>query len=124
MSENTPESTALALGTLIGTVNGLVQTLKDQNAASAKNREEFLEIFKGIRQDNKDNNDALQTHIKEDLIYHGAMNEFAIWKKDTESKVDNLWDNQNRQKGAVIASGTIGSVLGGAIVAAIEWLKK
>lgn len=121
---DTPESTALALGTLIGTVNGLVQTLKDQNSASAKNREEFLDIFKGIRQDNKDNNEALQKHIQEDLIYHGAMNEFSLWKKDAEPKVDDLWDRQNRQKGAIIASTSIGGLIGGAIVATIEWAKR
>jgi hypothetical protein len=120
---DTPTNESLALGTLIGTMNGLAETLKEQNRTAAENRKEFIAIFEGIRSDNKANNDALQSHIKEDLIYHAAMNEFVTWKLETKPKVDVLWDGKNQQKGALFATGSISGIIGGAIVAAIEYFR-
>lgn len=135
MADSIPESSALALGRLIGTVEGLVRAIDEQNKTSAarkkeqdeatvKSREEFMQIFQGMREDSKANQEALAEHIKEDLVYHGAMQEFATWKKDVEPKVDTLWDSKNRAQGAIVASGTIGSILGGTIVAVVEYFKK
>ena len=132
---DTPETAALALGKLIGTVEGLVRAIEEQNKTAAKtkeeqnqaamkSREEFMGIFKGIRDDNKDQAKLMQEHILEDNVHHGALLKLAAWQQDVGPKIDNLWDNQNRQKGAIVASGTIGSIIGGAIVAVIEFFKK
>jgi hypothetical protein len=132
---DTPETAALALGKLIGTVDSLVRTLdeqnkssakyrEEQNIAAAKSRDEFMEVFKGIRSDSKEQAKLLQDHMKEDSDNHNSLVEVMTWKKDAEPKVDNLWDNQNRQNGVMVACGIMGSVVGGAIVASIEFFKK
>src|SRR5579862_5765284 len=135
---DTPETAAMALGKLIATVDGLVKTLDEQNktternrieqnAAAAKSREEFMDVFKGIRDDLKDQAKLIQEqakltqeHILEDNTHHSATLKLATWAEEVNPKIDALWDNQNKQKGAIVASGTIGSITGGAIVAIIE----
>lgn len=121
---DTPDSIALALGKLIGTVDGLSQTLKDQNTSAANNRNEFIKIFEGMRQDSKDAANVMASHIKEDNLHHQALLELMTWKKDAEPKVNDLYDNKNIAKGAVWASGLFGTFLGGAIVALLQWLHK
>lgn len=119
---DTPES-SLALGKLIGTVDGLVKAIDEQNKTAASSRIEFLKVFEGIRADNKEVVEALQEHVKEDLVYHGAMNEISLWKKDSEGKVDQLWDGQNRQRGFMVAVGLIAGAIGAALTYGIEWFK-
>lgn len=118
---DTPESTALALGKLIGTVEGVMKTLEGQNIASAKSREEqnqtaiktreeFMEIFKGIREDNKEQGKAVI--------------ELMNWRKTAEPDLNDLVNSQNRQKGAMAAMGFMGTLFGGSIMAIMEYLKK
>src|ERR1700722_1424816 len=104
MPDNPPETVALALGELKGTVNGLVRTLEDQNKTAAVSREEFMEIFKGIRADSKEQAVLLQSHIKEDNLHHSALLELMTWKKDAELKVDSLWDFRQQNQGFLSAT--------------------
>lgn len=120
---DTPESAALALGKLIGTVDGLVRTLNEQNQTASRSREEFMKVFEGIRSDNKEQAEILQAHMKDDNLHYQAILELMTWKKDTEPKVDDLWDSKNRQKGVVVATTAIGGFLGGLLVWAIEFFK-
>lgn len=122
MTDN-PESAVLALGKLIGTVDGLVKAIDEQNKTAASSRMEFLKVFEGIRSDNKEVVTALEDHVREDLIYHGAMNEFVNWKKEAEAKVDTLWDNQNKQRGFLVAVGIAAGFLGSFITGIWEWYK-
>jgi hypothetical protein len=135
LADGTPESAALALGELIGTVKGLVRTLEEQNNTASKTREEqsiaatasrkeFLDVFEGIRQDNKEQAKLMNDHILEDGVHHAATLKLVAWQEVVNPKIENLWDNQNKQKGAIVASGTIGSIIGGAVVAAAEWFKR
>lgn len=122
------QSLALEVGKLTGTVNGLIDTLKSQNQVAAetrkeqndtaeKSRAEFMEIFKGMREDIKSSNKLVQDHMQLDAPIHDTV-------RDMEPKVATLWDNQNKQKGIFLAVGTVGTILGGVIVAGMEWLKK
>lgn len=118
---DTPETAALALGKLIGTVEGLVRSIDEQNKtsairkkeqddATALSRKEFMDIFEGIRDDSKET--------------ARIMAELMNWKKDVEPKVETLWDNQNKGMGAAWATGIFGTFIGGAIVTAAEYFKK
>ena len=117
---DTPESATLALGTLIGTVNGLVKTLEKQNEAFAENRKEVMDIFKGMREDSKELGAKIDTHMRDDGLVHNIVLELKNWKDDAAPKVDNLWDTQNKGKGAAWASGVFGTFIGGIIVAAAD----
>lgn len=139
MGGDTPETSALALGKLIGTVGGLVDTIKDQNVtmdknrgefiaaikdqndALNKNRDEFMDVFKGIREDSKESSKILQEHVKEDSIHHAALIELLTWKKEIEPKVDTLWDNKNKQTGFILALTSMGALIGGGIMGFIDW---
>lgn len=121
---DTPETAALALGKLIGTVDGLARTLIEQNNVASKSRDEFMRVFEGIRSDSKEMGTKIDGHMKDDSIVHNVVLELANWKKDAAPKVDTLWDNKNTQKGAWWASTGIGTILGGFIVAIYEWAKR
>lgn len=130
MVDTVPDNLAMAIGELKGAVSGLVTMLKDQNDAAAKNRSEFMEIFKGIRADNKEQADMLAQHMKEDSVMYSTVVQLATWRKDaedrmdaSEKKIDTLWDTNNNQKGFIAAIGLIGSIIGGGIVASIEYVK-
>ncbi len=135
MNDTPVTDQSLAIGTLIGTMNGVVKTLEEQNKTNAENqrrieataaesRKEFMDVFKGMREDLKASNAIVQEHMKEDAAYHSAVVEITNWKKDAEPKVDTLWDGKNQQRGVLIATGTISSLIGGCVVAVIEYLKK
>jgi hypothetical protein len=119
-----PESIALALGKLIGVVDGLTRTLNDQNVSAAASRAEFLKVFAEMRQDSKDAAASMEAHIKDDTLHHQALLELMTWKKDAEPKIDDLYDTKNKGKGAVAASGIFGTFIGGCIMAAIGWFHK
>ena len=132
---DTPETSALALGKLIGTVEGLVRAIDEQNKNSAtrkkeqdetaaKSRDEFMGIFKEIRDEMKSGNEVVQMHIKEDQPYHQLILEVESWRNAAAPKIDTMWDNTNKGKGAVWASGIFGTFIGGCIVTAVEYLKK
>lgn len=124
MDPNTPADQALALGKLIGTVGGLVDSIKDQNLTAERNRTEFMKIFEGIREDSKENNKILTEHLKDDQLHHAALLEVMMWKKNNEEKLENLWDTKNKQTGVMVALTTIGTIVGGGVVGLIEWLTK
>lgn len=120
----TPESTALAIGKLMGTVESLVATLKQQNDTAAISRKEFMDMFQGIRDDNASQLKIMQEHFEEDRRHFQKTADLETWKVDAKPKIDALWDSQNTQKGWLLAVGTIGSMIGGGIVASIEYFKK
>ena len=125
MADDTPNSAlALAVGNLTGNVSVLTKMLENQDKASAVSRAEIMDIFKGVRDDNKEQAEYLKKHIEEDAKVNQAVLELMTWKLDAKSKVDTLWDTKNRQAGAMTIMGILGSFVGGAFVAGIEWLKK
>lgn len=118
MTDETQNSVlALAVGKLTGIVEGLGKTLEKQNETTAANRLEVKEIFGGIREDFKGSSEVLRTTNQ-------AVVELMTWKNDAKRKVDILWDTKNRQSGSMATMGVIGSVVGGAFVALVEYLKK
>lgn len=125
MTDDAQNSTlALAVGNLTGTVAGLQRTLEEQNKSAAASRLEVMGIFNGIREDNKEQSEYLKKHIEEDAKVNMAVVELMTWKKDAAEKVDVLWDKSSRQTGAMGTMGIVGSVVGGAFVAIVEYLKK
>ena len=130
-----PESVALALGKLIGNVEGLTRTLTEQNITAAarkkeqdeaaiKNRDEFMTVFKEIRDDIRITNSSMQSHIEDDNNKHQIIAELKNWKDEVAPQINTMWDNTNKGKGAAWASGIFGTFIGGIIVTAIEYFKK
>jgi hypothetical protein len=118
-----PESSLVALGTLIGTVQGVVKAIDEQNKTAAINRTEFLKVFEGIRADNKEVVSALQSHVKEDQVVHGDVADIKNWKAVAEPKVDTLWDSKNKIAGMVIGVGSLSGVAGATLTLLVQYLK-
>jgi hypothetical protein len=118
-----PESSLVALGTLIGTVQGVVKAIDEQNKTAATNRVEFLKVFEGIRADNKEVVLALQSHVKEDQEVHGLVVDIKTWKEDAEPKVNQLWDGKNRLTGIIIGVGSLGGIFGAFLTLLIQYFK-
>lgn len=123
-----PNSMGMVVGELKGLVTGVQQMLNQQNIDSAKyrseqatrevqSRQEFLEIFKGMRDDNKE-----QTKILQDA--KDSLSGFAVWQADVHPKIKALWDERNGQKGFIAAIVLFSSVVSGALVAAVEYFRK
>ena len=115
---------ALAVGTLTGNVSVLTKMLENQDKASATNRGEVMDIFRGVREDNKEQAEYLRKHIEEDAKVNQAVLELMTWKMDAKTKVDTLWDGKNKQIGAMGTVGILCGFMGGAIMAAIEWMRR
>lgn len=117
MVEETPNNVGMAIGELKGLVSGLSTMLTQQNVSAASNREELMRYLKNTY-------DSLQEHIKEDAVINNAVIQLTKWQSDASPKVDTLWDEKNSQRGFLAAVGLVGSIVGGIIVAGVEWLKK
>jgi hypothetical protein len=118
-----PESSLVALGTLIGTVQGIVKTIEEQNKTAATNRVEFLDVLKGIRLDNKEVVGELRDHVKADLIIHGDVAEIKTWKEDAEPKVNTLWDSKNKVVGMMLGVGSLSGLIGAGITLFVEYIR-
>ena len=118
-----PESSLVALGTLIGTVQGVVKAIDEQNKTAATNRVEFLKVFEGIRADNKEVVAALQAHVSDDLLVKGDVIEIKSWKEDAEPKVKELWDSKNKIAGIIIGVGSLGGLAGAGLTLLVEYFK-
>lgn len=117
MTDEQPNNVGMAIGELKGIVSGVTQMLTQQNIAAAESKKEIMGYLKNTY-------DIMQEHIKEDAVINNAVVQLTKWQTDTDPKVSNLWDNQNKQKGWLLAMVGIGSIIGGGIVAAIEWFKR
>ena len=132
---NTPENSAIELGKLIQKVDGLGKALDDQNTNSEKrrieqkldaekDRKEFMDIFKEIRDEIKTSNEIVQSHVKEDAPFHSMVMELVKWKTEVEPNINTMWDRMNKGIGATMASGIFGTLVGSVIVTAVEYFKK
>lgn len=118
MADETPiTSLALSVGEMKGDMKGIKSILENQDKNSAEFRNSVMELFKGIREDFKDHGEKIQAH-------HQSLTELRNWKNGAEEKVDDLWDAKNNQKGFIAAITIAGSIIGGSIVAAIEWFRR
>jgi hypothetical protein len=127
--ENAQEhSLAMAVGELKGSFNTLAAMLQAQNESSSSyrkeqeartevSRTEFMRIFEGIRTDNKGTADLLAAHEK-------ALGNFADWKQTAEPRVNTLWDKSNNQNGIIATIGALGTIIGGGIVAVMEYFHR
>ena len=118
-----PESSLVALGTLIGTVQGIVKATEEQNKTAATTRLEFLDVLKGIRADNKEVVTELRDHVKIDAAVHVDVAEIKTWKADAEPKIETLWDSKNKVTGIVIGVGGIGSFVGAGVTLIVQYFK-
>jgi hypothetical protein len=124
MADESPNgSLQLAVGELKGAVTGLATMLADQNKTSSDFRKEMMDVFKGMRADYKEQAALLTQHIREDNEIKSIVAEHAAWKRDAEAKVEQMWDRNNSQRGFIAAIGLIGSMIGGGIVAGVEYFR-
>jgi phage shock protein A len=124
MAEDNPNSVGMAIGEMKGQLTGVMQMLTQQNITASDLRKEIAENKKEVMGYLKNTYDTLQAHVKEDAPVHNTVAQLVNWQQDTQPKVDTLWDNQNREKGWLLAMTGIGSIVGGGIVAAIEWFRR
>lgn len=110
MAKSTTNSQTI--GELIGTVSGLKMSFESMQRNQDKNRDEFMAVFKGIRDDNKELANFIQDHIKDDDAIKSIVTNLTDWKASIESQHTQLWDNKNIHGGMWGASKTI--VTGGA----------
>jgi len=117
MSDDQPNNVAMSIGELKGLVSGVTQMLTNQNISAADNKKEMMGFLKSTY-------DSLQEHIKEDTVINSAVIQLTKWQTDVDPKVNTLWDTQNRQKGWLLATGSISGIIGAGIVALVEFFKK
>lgn len=120
---DTPESSLVALGTLIGTVHGIGKAIDKQNEDASTNKKELLKAIDIMSADVKSGTAALQSHVAEDLIVKGDVIEIKSWKEGAEPKVNQLWDGKNKLTGIIIGVGALGGFAGAAITLAVEYFK-
>lgn len=107
------------IGQLIGTVAGLSTSFQTMQAAQESNRKEVIDIFREMRDDVKDLAsttkasseklaDAMSAHIKEDSLTHNEVENFKVWRREAEDRLDTLWDGRNETNGILSVSRLLG----------------
>lgn len=103
------------IGELIGNVAGLSQSFATMQQAQERGRIEVIDIFREMRNDVKDLakqtaisaetlSVAMTAHMKEDMIAHNNLENLVEWRKDVETRFDQVWDERNKTKGILSAS--------------------
>lgn len=124
-SDQTPSiGMAQAMGRMEGMMTGITQTLAQQNITAADLKKEIHDNKTEVMAYLKTNLDKQDIHAAADNIVHNTVNQLAEWQKDTEPKVAQLWQDRAGQKGFIAAIMGIGTILGGAIVTAVEYFKR
>jgi hypothetical protein len=124
MTDEQPNSVGMVLGEMKGQLSGVMQMLTQQNITASNLRTEISDNKKEVMAYLKTTYDTLQEHVKEDVTIHNTVTQLVNWQTDTAPKIDNLWDNQNKGKGWLLAIAGMGSIVGGTIVAVAEYFKK
>jgi hypothetical protein len=105
------------VGELIGTVTSMVGRLDYMQKTQEANRQEFLDIFKEMRDGVKEIANSLAQHVKDDNAIHAQVLSVAQWRigengnNGAAAQLDTLWDEHNRTAGAFKASRFIGGAL-------------
>lgn len=110
------------IGELIGNVSGLSKSFALMQSSQENSRREVTDIFREMRDNIKDLAaaskissdkiaDAMAVHNKEDIIAHNTIENIVEWRKDIETRLDQMWDEHNNAKGILSASRLAGGAL-------------